>query len=314
MKPKAYSKQVRQVKVSDDRNGQRLDNFLARHLRDLPKNALYRLIRTGQVRVNGGRARPDRKLNSDDVVRIPPVVTRDRDETRVSESVCEQIQAAVVYEDDDILVVDKPSGMAVHAGSGLPWGLIDVVRQIRPGKSIELVHRIDRETSGCLVLACNGEALRQIAEQFRNGTVRKKYLCLMSGHLNQATVEVDAPILANRDGAEKQMIVDEAGKRAVTRFTAITQYPKACYAHAEIETGRTHQIRVHAVHLDAPLAGDKKYSNVKQQRFWRKIGLRRLFLHASEIEFSARSGDSMVISAPLPEGLGRVLETLSDDV
>ena len=313
MKPKAYSKQAQQVKVSADREGQRLDNFLARYLRDLPKNALYRLIRTGQVRVNGGRARPDRKLNTDDVVRIPPVVTRDRDETKVSDAVCKQISDAIVYEDDDVLVVDKPSGMAVDAGSGLPWGLIDAVRQIRPGKSIELVHRIDRETSGCLLLACNGAALRHLGEQFRLGAVRKSYLCLMSGQLKQAMVTVDAPIAANRDSGEKQMEVDDSGKRAVTRFSVIEQYPMACYAQAEIETGRTHQIRVHVQFLDAPLAGDKKYSSAKQQRFWRKLGLRRLFLHASEVEFIAPTGESMVLSAPLPDALRRCLDTLAGD-
>ena len=287
-----------------------MDNFLARELRDLPKSALYRLIRTGQVRVNGGRARPDRKLNAGDVVRIPPVVARDREEIQVSDAVCEQIEAAIISENDEFMVIDKPYGMAVHGGSGLPWGLIDAVRQIRPGKPVELVHRIDRQTSGCLVLACNGEALRDLSEQFRSGSVVKKYLCLMHGKLKEDLVKVDAAIAADRQGGEKVMKVDESGQRAVTRFRRISQFEKACYAQAEIETGRTHQIRVHSAYLDAPLAGDKKYSNAKQLRFWRKMGLRRMFLHASGIEFDAPGGERQSFSTPLPQPLKRCLDVL----
>lgn len=318
MKPKAYDSSaqqgVRQIEVADDREGQRLDNFLARHMRDLPKSALYRLIRTGQVRVNGGRARPDRKLQVGDVVRVPPVVTRDQHETTVSDSVCRQISEAIVHEDNDYIVVDKPYGMAVHGGSGLSWGLIDAIRQIRPDKTIELVHRIDRETSGCLVLACNGDALRSLSEQFRHGTVVKRYLCLLNGRLKEAVVEVDAPIVADREGAEKIMKVDESGKRAITRFTCMQQFPSACYAKAEIETGRTHQIRVHASHIGVPLAGDKKYSNAKQLRFWRKLGLRRLFLHASEISFLSFDGTPLSFSANLPEPLRRCLDVLAGEL
>jgi 23S rRNA pseudouridine955/2504/2580 synthase len=297
-KPKAYGQKARQVEVSAERNGQRLDNFLARHLKDLPKGALYRLI-------------PDRKLQAGDSVRIPPVVTRNRAETVVSQAVCEQIEAAILYEDSDLLVIDKPSGMAVHGGSGLAWGLIDAIRQVRPDKSIELVHRIDRETSGCLVLACSGLALKSLTEQFREGRVKKRYLCLLSGKLKEPVVEVDAPILAGQSGGEKHMRVDETGRRAVTKFNRLRQYPSACYAQAEIETGRTHQIRVHAEYLGAPLAGDKKYGSDDQRRLWRKKGLGRLFLHAAEIGIYAPDGEPMTFSAPLPAPLKRCLDSLA---
>lgn len=312
LKPKAYTQKAMQVEVSDDRNGQRLDNFLARHLRDLPKGALYRLIRTGQVRVNGGRAKPDRKLEAGDTVRIPPVVTRDTSVARVSDAVCEQVKAAILFEDDDFLVVDKPSGMAVHGGSGLPWGLIDAVRQIRPDQFIELAHRIDRETSGCLILARNGQALKSLSEQFRQGKVVKHYLCLLSGKLKQRSLTVEAPIAAGQKGGEKHMHADESGRRATTRFSLLHQYEEGSYVKAEIETGRTHQIRVHAEYLGAALAGDKKYGSAKQRRRWRKLGLRRLFLHAGELRVQTPSGDTMTFSAPLPEPLRIFLDALTE--
>lgn len=299
------------MEVSRDREGQRLDNFLARQLKDLPKSALYRLIRTGQVRVNGGRAKPDRKLVTGDVVRVPPVITSESSEFRVSKAVCDQVESAILAEDDDHMVVDKPSGMAVHGGSGLPWGLIDVVRQIRPGKFIELVHRIDRETSGCLVLACNGQALRSLSEQFRQGQVVKQYLCLLGGTMKQTTLTVDAPIATGQKGGEKHMRVDESGRQAVTHFSLLQQYREGAYATAEIETGRTHQIRVHAEHLGMPLAGDRKYGNARQTRMWRKRGLRRIFLHASKLELSGPSGETLTFSAPLPDALSRVLGALT---
>lgn len=313
-KPKPCATQlkpaVRQVKVPADREGQRLDNFLARYLKGLPRGALYRLIRTGQVRVDGGRAKPDRKLSAGEVVRIPPVEHRQAGDAKVSQAVCAQVEAAILYEDDDLMVVDKPSGMAVHAGSGLAWGLIDAVRQIRPGRSIELVHRIDRETSGCLVLACSGEALRSLAEQFREGRVAKRYLCLLSGRLDQSVMEVDAPIAAERKGGEKHMAVNEEGRRAITRFTVLEQFPRACYTKAEIGTGRTHQIRVHAHHIGAPLAGDRKYGSQRDNRYWRDKGLKRMFLHAAELELTSPVGERLSFSAPLPPELRQCLDSL----
>ncbi len=310
-KPKAYARSVTNIEVSEDREGQRLDNFLARHLKGVPRAAVYRLIRTGQVRVNGGRARPDRKLTVGDSVRIPPVRRSEPGSSAVSAAVCDQIESAILHEDKDLMVVDKPSGMAVHAGSGLAWGLIDVVRQIRPASSIELVHRIDRETSGCLVLACGRKSLTSLAAQFRDGQVVKRYLCLLSGSLNEPVVEVEAAIAAARRNGEKHMDVSDEGRSAVTRFTCLEQYSCGCYARAEILTGRTHQIRVHARHIGAPLAGDRKYGRTADNAFWREVGLKRLFLHAAELEITALSGERMNFSSPLPLELRNCLEALA---
>jgi 23S rRNA pseudouridine955/2504/2580 synthase len=314
-KPKTYGNQVRkgarQVEVPADREGQRLDNFLAHHLKGMPRGALYRLIRTGQVRVNGGRAKPDRRLVTGDVVRIPPGAYREPGSAKVSEAVCRQVETAILHEDEHLIVIDKPSGMAVHGGSGLPWGLIDAVRQIRPDRRIELVHRIDRETSGCLVLACSADTLEALATQFREGEVGKRYLCLLSGRLQEAVVEVDAPIAESKSGGEKHMVVNPEGRDAVTRFTCLEQYSQACYARAEILTGRTHQIRVHAAHLGTPLAGDGKYGREQDRQFWRELGLRRLFLHAAELEFTSPGGERMIFNAPLPEELRHCLDAIA---
>ena len=309
-KPKAYGKKVQELIVPDDRDGQRLDNFLSRHLKGLPRGALYRLIRTGQVRVNGGRAKPDRKLVAGEAVRVPPVRYRESGNVTVSDAVCKQIEDSIIHEDDHLLVVNKPSGMAVHLGSGLPWGLIDAVRQVRPKRSIELVHRIDRDTSGCLVLACSGEALRALTEQFREGEVEKWYLCLMGGALTENMVEVDAPIATGQQEGEKHMSVGEAGRAAVTRFEVLEDFGEACYARARILTGRTHQIRVHAAHLDAPLAGDRKYGSKNDQRRWNDLGLKRLFLHAAELEVRSPTGERLRFSAPLPPELRNCLDRM----
>ena len=240
------------------------------------------------------------------------MITRESSEPVVSQGIRDQVAASIVHEDDDMLVVNKASGMAVHSGTGLAWGLIDAVRQLRPEKSIELVHRIDRETSGCLILACNGSTLGHLSEQFRKGQVKKRYLCLLTGKLPQAVVEVNAPILADQKGGEKHMRIDESGRHAVTRFTCLHQYAGACYASADIETGRTHQIRVHAQSIGMALAGDKRYAKASQLRMWRKLGLRRLFLHAAELTITTNSGEQMTFGAPLPEALKRTLERLAD--
>jgi len=301
---------VRQLRVGADNAGQRLDNFLIRHLKGMPKAAIYRLIRTGQVRVNGGRCKPERKLDRGDEVRIPPVRTTDSGPVTVSEDVQRQVRQAILYEDEHYLVIDKPSGIAVHSGSNLPWGMIDAVRQDRPGEFVELVHRIDRETSGCVVLARSGQALKHLASQFREGRVGKKYLCLMEGRLKEARVTVDAPILKFRQGQDHHVGVDEEGKDARTRFTLLQSWADSTYAEVELFTGRTHQIRVHAAHLGLPLAGDERYSSAQSLKKWRARGLRRLFLHAHELSFESIAGGVVTVNAPLPENLRTVLDGL----
>ena len=302
--------EARRVRVDSDHHGQRLDNFLASLLKGVPKAAVYRMIRTGQVRINGGRAKPASRLETGDEVRIPPARTRDPQETPVSERVRQQLREAILYEDRDLLVVNKPAGMAVHAGSGLPWGVIDALRQDRPGEFLELAHRLDRETSGCLVLARNGQALNHLAEQFRDGTVRKYYLCLLDGRLPQDLVEVDAPLSKTDSEARGPVNVSEDGKQARTRFRLLQRFRDCSYAEAELLTGRTHQIRAHARHLGLPLAGDAKYSDREAVKRWKGRGLGRLFLHAHRLGLQAPNGEHFEFDAPLPDSLREVLDRL----
>jgi len=301
---------VRHAKVSQDRSGQRIDNFLAAQMKGVPKSAIYRMIRTGQVRVNGGRCKPEYKLAAGDEVRIPPVRSRDTGPVQVSQDVVDQVTAAILYEDTDYLVIDKPCGMAVHSGSQLPWGLIDAVRQARPGEYVELAHRLDRETSGCVALARNGRALAHLAGQFRNGEVVKFYLCLLDGRIKEARVEVDAPLRKVRTGDEHEMQTDESGKAALTQFRLLQAFGDCSYVEAELFTGRTHQIRVHASHLGLPVAGDQRYSNANSLKKWRSRGLNRLFLHAHRLSFRSLDGETITCHALLPDALRQVLDRL----
>ena len=303
---------VRHVRVSADRDGQRIDNFLARELKGVPKAAIYRMIRTGQVRISGKRCKQNYKVRTGDEVRVPPAHTREQGNFQVSEAVIRQVRASVIYENEHYLVINKPAGMAVHSGSNLPWGLIDAVRQSRPREFVELVHRIDRETSGCVVLARTGEALRHVAEQFRQGGVSKHYLCLLDGRLREARVAVDEPVLKLRHSGTHRVETDEDGKEALTHFRLLQAYADCSYAEAELFTGRTHQIRVHAAHLGLPLAGDDRYSSEASQRKWKKRGLKRLFLHAHRISFQSVSGAIIACDATLPDALRRVLDHLDE--
>ena len=314
MKPKENPKfAVRHVKVPSERAGQRIDNYLLALLKGVPKAAVYRIIRTGQVRINGKRCKPEHKVADGDEIRIPPVRVDDGTAPPVvSDAVLAQVDAAVLHEDPHYLVINKPAGMAVHSGSGLPWGLVDAVRQGRPDEYVELAHRIDRETSGCIVLARSGPALRHLAEQFRDGTVVKKYLCLMDGRLKEARVDVDAPLLKVQDTGEHHMEADDEGKAALTRFRALDNFGDSSFVEAELFTGRTHQIRAHAAHLGLPLAGDDRYSPPAVLKKWRARGLKRLFLHAQQIGFTSIDGEAIHCHAALPSDLRAVLDRLQE--
>jgi len=298
------------VRVDSDRSGQRLDNFLAARLKGVPKSAIYRMIRTGQVRINGSRCKAASRLEEGDEVRVPPARTRESAECVVAEPIRRQIAESLIFEDRDMLVFNKPSGMAVHSGSGLLWGLIDGVRQIRPGEFVELVHRLDRETSGCLVLAKNGRALSHLSAQFRDGQVDKRYLCLLDGLLREPVVEVDAPLRKLESGPQSQVEVTADGKPALTRFHLLQRFPDCSYAEVELFTGRTHQIRAHANHLGLPLAGDERYAGRDSVKKWKNRGLRRIFLHAHRIALRSPSGESLTLDAPLPAALRTVLDGL----
>lgn len=310
MSTKNNSPEVRRVSVDADRDGQRLDNFLLTQLKGVPKSAIYRLIRKGQVRVNGGRCKPATRLREGDEVRIPPVRSSERQAAALPERVITQLASSIRYEDDDLVVVDKPAGMAVHAGSGLAWGLIDGLRQGRPGQYLELVHRLDRETSGCLVVAKTGQALRHLSSEFREGSVDKRYLCLLDGRLPEDVVEVTAPLGKVPGAARRQVAVLEDGKPAHTRFRLLHTFRSGSYVEAELLTGRTHQIRAHALHIGLPLAGDELYADRESVKRWRQRGLKRLFLHAHRLELLLPSGEKQAFDAPLPGELKRLLDTL----
>ncbi len=301
---------VSHVEVPRDRDGQRLDNFLMTRLKGLPRSVIYRIIRTGQVRVNGGRAKPATRLETGDQVRIPPATVRERKVGEIAPTVLQLIKQSIRFEAQGVMVIDKPAGMAVHGGSGLAWGVVDVARAIRPELSIDLVHRLDRETSGCLLLASSGDALRDLNRQIMEMQVQKRYLCLLDGQLSNDLVEVEEPIGEYDRAGQRFMRVDPEGKPAHTTFRLLQNYAGYSFAEAELHTGRTHQIRVHAEHLGLPLAGDKRYLTAIRQKFWKKAGLKRLFLHAHHLQFFTLDGEEQLVTSPLPPELSEFLSNL----
>ena len=304
------SSAVSLVEVTQDRDGQRLNNFLTARLKGIPRSVIYRIIRTGQVRVNGGRAKPATRLETGDIVRVPPASVRVNKAGDIPPAVLQLLNQSICYENHGIMVINKPAGMAVHGGSGLSWGVVDVVRKMRPGMKVDLVHRLDRETSGCLLLALNGDALRALNTQIINDQVEKRYLCLMDGKLEQNLVQVNEPIGQFERAGQKFMRVDPQGKQAHTTFRLLQNYAGYSFAEAQLHTGRTHQIRVHAAHLGASLAADKRYSPSARQKFWKAQGLRRIFLHAHKIRFFTGDGEQQLVSSQLPDELRSLLEKL----
>ncbi|MCF6226436.1 MAG: RluA family pseudouridine synthase [Xanthomonadales bacterium] len=302
----------RTVEVSENREGQRLDNFLLREMKGLPRSALYRLIRTGQVRVNSKRAKPTQKLLSGDRVRIPPAYLTDKSLAVPPDSVVQQLREAVLFNDKDLLVLNKPAGLAVHGGSGLSWGLIDAARLAFSEPELDLAHRLDRETSGCLVLARSRESLKRIHDLLKHGGMHKSYLALLQGRLSEQCTEVDLPLIkASGRGGERVVIVDHtSGKQAHSIFTRLQSYQQADYVEVQITTGRTHQIRVHAQALGHPLAGDSKYGDKSFNKELRILGLKNLFLHAQRLDIPLSSGEMLPITAPLPEKLRELLDKL----
>ena len=305
---------VRQVRVSREEEGQRIDNFLTRHLKGVPRSAIYRILRRGEVRVNSGRIQPRYKLKAGDTVRIPPVriAAAGRQEFPPDKRSA-VIGDRVLFENARILVIDKPAGIAVHGGSGISYGVIEALRARRPASAyLELVHRLDRDTSGCLIIAKRRSALRSLHAQLRDGSMRKRYLALLRGQWRGGSRTISVPLKKNRlQGGERVVRVEPDGKPATTVFHPLENFGPACLVEVELETGRTHQIRVHAAHIGQPLAGDEKYGDHEFNRFMKTLGLVRLFLHAHMIEFHDAALDEAVnVSAPLGEDLRQVLDRL----
>jgi 23S rRNA pseudouridine955/2504/2580 synthase len=299
---------VRKVLVSSERAGQRIDNFLRNELPGVPKGRVYRLLRRGEVRVNGGRVRAEYKLQEGDEVRVPPA--------RVStgavpppEKLAAEMLDRVIYEDKRLLVINKPTGAAVHGGSGISHGVIELLRHARPDlKDLGLVHRIDRETSGCLVMAKRRSALRELHERFREGKVEKNYLALVVGDWQYGEQLIDVPLLVqNRKGGERHVIVSDKGKKAQTRVSLSRTYGIYSLLQCAPATGRTHQIRVHLQHTGHPIAGDDRYGDEGANKTAKNLGLKRLFLHAQSIAFADDSGNELHFTAPLADDLERFL-------
>jgi len=309
----ASARGVETVEVPEDRDGQRVDNFLTGRLKGVPKSLVYRLLRTGQVRINGKRAKPDVRLAAGDRVRIPPVRIAERvDGGPPPAGQSARVEAAILSEDRDFLVIDKPAGVASHGGSGVSFGAIELLRAARPRDTLELAHRLDRDTSGVLVLAKKRSALTKLQAEIREGRVEKRYLALLEGRLPTQKLIVDAPLRKSvLQGGERMVRVDDEGKASRSRFSEVERFADATLAEIAIETGRTHQIRVHSAHIGHPIAGDEKYGDREFNRAMREKGLKRLFLHAARFEFSIGER-SYGFSAPLPDDLKRVLDALSN--
>jgi 23S rRNA pseudouridine955/2504/2580 synthase len=305
---------VRLVTVDENNDGQRLDNFLLSQLKGVPRSWVYRVLRRGEVRVNKGRCKPARRLQRGDVVRIPPLRQSLKVTTEPSDGLKLKIEQSIIYEDKLILVINKPSGLAVHGGSGVSHGVIEILRASRPDAPfLELAHRLDRETSGCLMLAKRRSALRRQQELQRAGRITKRYLALLSGHIERTTWRADAPLRKNTlKSGERIVRVDPAGKPALTLFRVIQRFADTTLVEALLETGRTHQIRVHAAHNGTPIVGDPKYGDEAVNHRFRGLGLRRLFLHAASLQFDwPEDGECLSLRAPLPSELQSPPENLT---
>ena len=305
---------VRYVTVSGEQHGQRLDKVLARLLSGVPRSRIFRLIRRGEVRVNGHRAAPEQRLNGGDRLRLPPVreITPGAPPT-VPAALIRRVEASIVHSDERLLVLDKPAGVAVHGGSGLSFGVIEALRASRPREQLELVHRLDRDTSGILLIARRHSALRTLHALLRAGAMQKKYLTLVAGYWPQRRRQVDAPLRTDlRSGGERTVKVARGGKEAKTEFVPLQHYARyASLLEATLHTGRTHQIRVHAAHAGHAVAGDQKYGDTRFNAQLAELGLSRMFLHAHSIAFQWPDGLPQSFNAPLPEDLQRLLGAIT---
>ncbi len=307
--------QVRQIEAGERGAGQRLDNFLLRLWKDVPKSHVFRVIRKGEVRINGKRASPETRLQASDIVRVPPMrVGAAAPPRRAPRELVAGIIGAIVFEDARLLVINKPAGFAVHGGSGVSFGVIEALRAARPEEYFELVHRIDRDTSGILLVARKPAVLRTVHALLREGRVEKRYLALVRGKWELGKKRIDVPLRTDiRVGGERTVKAHASGKEAASVFRPIQFFGKrATLLEVDLETGRTHQIRVHAAHAGHPLAGDEKYGDAAFNEQMATAGLTRMFLHAHQVSFVwPDTGMEFSVSAPLPADLAAVVDALN---
>ncbi len=310
---------VSHVTVSADDDGQRLDNWLIRTLKGVPRTRVYRILRKGEVRVNGKRAKPEQRVAGGDDIRLPPIRAAEPEPEggrapRVPKSLLETIESSILHEDDNMLVIGKPAGLAVHGGSGLSFGVIEALRASRPDETLELAHRLDRDTSGLLLVARNRQSLRILHELLREGQIEKRYLTLVKGSWDLGTKTIDAPLLTHtRVGGERTVRVAPNGKESRTTFAPVDFFGAgATLLDVTLGTGRTHQIRVHAAHTGHPVCGDDKYGDREHNVAMGGLGLSRLFLHAQTLTFEwPGSRKNYAFSLPMPPDLAQVLENLA---
>lgn len=309
---------VRHFEVGEAEAGQRLDKYLARVLGDVPRTRIFRIIRRGEVRVNGHRAGPEARLKANDRVRVPPLweqpdeAAAGRAQRGPPAALLESVQRAIVQESARLIVLDKPAGIAVHGGSGISFGVIEALRALKPGEPLELVHRLDRDTSGCLLVARDGATLRTAHELLREGLCDKRYLVLIAGRWGLGHKRIDVPLRTDtRVGGERTVRADASGKPSVSEFRPVQFFGKlATLMEVALHTGRTHQIRVHAAYAGHPVAGDEKYGDAAFNAKMRDLGLTRMFLHAHSMSFEWPQGGTFSASAPLPPELGAVLDRI----
>ncbi len=306
---------VQFVTVDENHDGQRIDNFLLGQLKGVPRTLVYRILRKGEVRVNKGRAKPEHKLTVGDVVRIPPLHLPEPDvPAKASDNLLEVLENRILFEDKYILAINKPAGLAVHGGSGIRLGLIEALRQLRPQeKMLELVHRLDRDTSGCILIAKKRAALTALHDDLREGRVEKRYLALVYGRWPARIKEVKVPLLKNE--LASMVRVSDAGKSAHTGFAIKQAFDRYTLLEVKPYTGRTHQIRVHAKHAGHSLVGDEKYSDETKNTEAKAQGFKRLCLHAASLVFKHPiSGDKVRVEAPLPEDIANSLHQLEKKI
>ena len=312
---KIVNPNVQFLTISDDEAGQRIDNYLLSKLKGVPKSLIYRVVRKGEVRINKGRIKPEYKLQAGDVLRIPPVRISEKEQPQISNKLnkVNRLENQIIFEDDYLLAINKPSGIAVHGGSGLSFGVIEALRALRPeARFLELIHRLDRDTSGILLIAKKRSVLRHLHEQLRIKTIQKDYLALVRGQWQSHCKVVQAPLLKNElSGGERIVRVSEQGKPSETRFSIEERYIAATLIKASPITGRTHQIRVHTQYAGHPIALDDKYGDAEFDRQMRELGLDRLFLHAFSLCFEhPKTGETLRLNAPLDGKMKNILQKL----
>ncbi len=303
---------VRFIQIEEDQAGQRIDNFLLTLLKGVPRSKVYQIVRKGEVRVNKGRIKVHYKIQAGDEIRIPPVRVAQRNTITTSKYITDLLEAAVIYEDDDFLALNKPTGFAVHGGSGVKAGIIELLRLARPdARFLELVHRLDKDTSGCLLIAKKRSALRYLQDLFRQHKMQKKYLALVKGNVKNKSYHMELALQKSTlPSGERIVRVNPNGKQAISDFNVLASRKMASLYEVVIKTGRTHQIRVHAQSLGHPVAGDEKYGDDEFNRQMKSHGLKRMFLHAEKLSMKTIDGKKLQLISPLDNELQAVLTNL----